>query len=371
MNNLQRTAYGIRAYFRDGRKLPSKHFAFSKHNTVKECEDAARNWLKNARAYVVLGQPIPDQKGPRFQEDVEAYLQAVAAMPSISDRRRDMRLWASVFRGKTRNEITPLEIRTQLAIWRTSGYEPSTCNKRRTALMSFYTKLNGRSGFNPVRDVEPFPEDTADEPRAQHPVTIYRVLALMGPSKTRARLRVILTTGWPHAQVRKLRPEHLDFARARAWVTPRRKGKGHKGVWLPLLPAAITALRAFHQADAYGAFSHSSMYTSFQRAVRKLNARRATHNLPPLRIRPYDLRHTFGTWLAHRITDERAIQELMLHSRIEQQRRYNDAATAGRVERALATLQHFDAIPHKRTQEDYRNNSEGIQKDRIKPPAGG
>jgi integrase len=81
------------------------------------------------------------------------------------------------------------------------------------------------------------------------------------------------------------------------------------------------------------------MYARFSLALGKLNARRTALDLPPLKVRPYDLRHTFLTWLAHRITDERALQALALHSRIEQTRRYTEAATQGRIERALAPLQ--------------------------------
>lgn len=345
MKNIRHDRYGTQAYFKHDGKFIQHRWKASEHPDVRDREDLARQWLRNARAYAQLKQPIPEQKGPRFEQDVDAYLEAVTSMPSYADRKRDMQRWASAFKGRERNSITPLEIRTQLEKWR-STHAASTCNKRRTALMSFYTRLNGRSGYNPVRDVEKYPEDN-DEPRAQHPFTIYRILALMAPSKTRARLRVILTTGWPHAQVKRLKPEHLDLKNARAFVTPRRKGKGRKGGWLPLLPSAVDALREFQQWDAFTTigsngkpqpFSNSAMHSAFKRAVAKLNAHRKRLGLPALRIRPYDLRHSFGTWLAHRMTDERALQELMMHSRIEQTRRYTHAATAGRIERALAGL---------------------------------
>lgn len=369
--NIRHDQYGTQAYFKHEGRFISRRWKAREIPDQRDREDAARAWLRTAQAYAVLDQPIPEQKGPRFEDDVPTYLNAVTSMPSFSDRERDVRRWADIFRGRDRNSITPLEIRTQLEKWRASGLSPSTCNKRRTALMSFYTRLNGKSGYNPVRDVEKYTED--EEPRAQHPVTIYRILAMMRPSQTRARLRVILTTGWPHAQLKRLKPEHLDLKNARAYVTPRRKGKGKKGQWLPLLPAAVVALRefvawdCFTPTDAKGKpkpFSNSAMHSAFARAVDKLNARRKRMKLPPIDVRPYDLRHTFGTWIAGRIQDDRAIQELMMHSRIEQQRRYTEQATAGRVDRAVAALQTSNPSnprpekPGKGRDKKQRNRSE-------------
>ena len=319
--------------------MHSKRFALREYPDATDPDKLALRdaveWMNAEKARLTLKLPPIDPKATRFEQDAQTYLDAVTSMPSYSDREFHIGWWATLFRGRDRQTISPLEIRTHLETLRKS-LSASSCNKRRTALMSFYTTLNGRSGYNPVRDVPKYPEE--EEPRAQHPVTIYRILALMPPSKTRARLRVILTTGWPHAQVKKLKAEHVDLQNARAWVTPRRKGKGRKGGWLPLLPSAVAALREFATWDAWGEFSHHSMQKSFKLALGKLNERRKAHKHPPLAIRVYDLRHTFGTALAHRITDERVLQELMMHSRIEQTRRYTESATAGRIERAIWQL---------------------------------
>jgi integrase len=333
------TPHGYRATFRKDGQLHSKRFALRDYRDATDpakiaLRDAV-DWMNAEKARLTLKLPPLDPKATRFEQDASTYLDAVTSMPSYSDREYHIGQWAAVFKGRDRQTVTALEIRTQLERWRQT-LSASSCNKRRTALMSFYTRLNGKSGYNPVRDVEKYAEE--EEPRAQHPVTIYRILALMRPSKTRARLRVILTTGWPHAQVKRLKPEHLDLQNARAWVTPRRKGKGRKGGWLPLLPAAVTALKEFQQWAAFGEFSNSSMHSRFAHALGKLNAHRQRLKLPTLSVHPYDLRHSFGTAVAHRITDERALQELMMHSRIEQTRRYTESATAGRVERAIWQL---------------------------------
>ena len=342
MKNVRPTAYGFQLYTKVNSRFISEHV--SKQPTAM----AVREWVRLKHAEIKHGLDVPPPHDATVEDDVPAYLASVAAMPSIADRTLHMREWARVFKGRHRDSIQPIEIRTQLERLRKT-HSASSCNKRRTALMSFFTALNGKSGYNPVRDVPKYTEDT--EPRAQSLCTIYRILALMRPSKTRARLRVMLWTGWPQAQLARLKPAHLDLKRGRAYVTPRRKGKGRAGTWLPLLPGAIVALREFDKWDCWTPepdgqpmpFSSSAMHSAFLRAVAKFNAHRRRLQLPPVEIRPYDLRHSFGTWVAERTTDERALQELMMHSRAEQTRRYTEAATMKRVVDAVREMTGLDA----------------------------
>lgn len=332
MKNLRETAHGWQKYARVRGEFVSEHT----HDKPTLLE--VRNWV---RAQHVKDDPKP-AKGGTFARDVSTYLESVTHMPSYSDREYHMQWWASIYRGRRRNGITALEIKTALVNLRRS-HSASSCNKRRTALMSFYTALNGKSGYNPVRDVPKFQEDA--EPRGESFWTVYRILALMRPSQTRARLRVILWTGWPHAQLKRLKHEHLDLVHQRAYVTPRRKGKGKSGAWLPLLPGAVTALKDFITWDCFTKtepktgkpkpFSNSAMHSAFARALAKLNARRIEHGHPPIKAHPYDLRHSFGTMVAERTTDERALQELLMHSRAEQSRRYTERATQRRVASAV------------------------------------
>lgn len=330
--NVRKTVSGYQLYTRVRGRFESEHRA-----ELPSRLDV-REWVR--AQHVTIKQGIELAEPGSFAADVDDYLDAARSMPSFAERQYHMREWARLFVGRDRDTIKPLEIRTHLERLRVR-LSPASCNKRRTALMSFYTAMNGKSGYNPVRDVPKYREEA--EMRAQTPMTIYRILAFMEPSQTRARLFVILWTGWPHAQLKRLKPEHLDLKRARAYVTPRRKGKGTAGRWLPLLPQAVAALKDFIAWDCFTPtidgklrpFSHSAMHSSFARALAKLNAHRARLKLPPLDVRPYDLRHTFGTWLAERITDDRALQELMLHSRAEQTRRYTERATAERVVNAI------------------------------------
>jgi integrase len=331
MRNLRQTASGWQKYTR----VRGKGFV-SEHTTEKPSTLEVRNWVRSQ--HVSDAPPKAVQRGS-FPADVELYLASVEDMPSYKDRVRDMQWWAARFPDRQRNSLTALEIKTHLVGFRRT-HAAGSCDKKRTALMSFFTALNSRSGYNPVRDVPRF-EDFHPEPRDLPIWTIYRVLALMRPSPNRARLRVMLWTGWPHAQLARLKPEHIDIEHARAYVTPRRKGKGRAGGWLPLLPGAVVALRSFMAWGCYGPFSASSMHKMWDRAQAKYNTRYSK----AIDARPYDLRHSFGTMVAERTVDDRALQQLMMHSSAAQSRRYTERATQRRV--AAAVEQVADSFKHR------------------------
>jgi integrase len=89
-------------------------------------------------------------------------------------------------------------------------------------------------------------------------------------SKTKARLRLMAYSGLPPAQIMRLQPEQIDWNGSSVLVHGRRKGKGSRPARLPLIPAALDALRAFVAADAWGTFSMSSVRASWWRAVRTM-----------------------------------------------------------------------------------------------------
>jgi integrase len=191
----------------------------------------------------------------------------------------------------------------------------------------------------PVRDVPVYDEGDDDEVfRSLDYGLIYRLIALVEKdSQTRARLRLMAWTGWPHAIMMRLRPEDVDAKQRRVYVRRRRKGKGMKGRWLPLLPPAWTALEEFMRLECWGTFSQPSMRKSLLRAAEKLTAhRRQLHpGAPPIVVTPYHLRHSFGTLVALIVKDERALEELLMTEKI---RRYTEAATSPRLSGAIATL---------------------------------
>lgn len=306
---------------------------------------ALMEWREDTKVALRTGASIPtlDTREPTLAQDVAVYLNMVISMPSLSDRAFHLRQWCSALGHIPRSQITPPMIRRQLEAWLKSGYAPGSVNRRRTALMHLFSTLDGKSARNPVRDVPKYPEGDG-ELRALSHALIYRILACMEPSKTRARLRVMAWTGWPHKQLAKLKPQHLDLQRRLAFVTARRKGKGTHADWLPLLPPAVAALKDFDTWDCYGPFSKSAMYKSFQLALTKLNAHRARFGRRPIKARPYDLRHSFGVLVAALFKDDQVVQRLLLHSNPLQTQRYIRAARGYRMDEALAHLAHAGAL---------------------------
>lgn len=261
----------------------------------------------------------------RFRDDATTYLQAVRAMPSYAGRRQHIDEWIALFGDRPRGTITSHEIRAQLHVWKTAGKAASTVNHRRTALMHLFTVLDGKSAANPVKDVPKFTEPSPF-PRALSSATIRRLLSKMRGTD-QARAMVIAYTGIPHAQLAQIRPEHVNFTAGTVIVHGRKKGQGTATSIRRLTVKGIQALRKMGATKAWGPFDR----WAFRRAVHEACA--AAKVNPPLR--PYDLRHFFGTELYRRSGDLRAVQELMGLSSPTLTNRYALGAVNPRVEAAV------------------------------------
>lgn len=351
---IRRTPDGFQVYVRHGGRLYSRRLRGELSLTELKKE---REKLK---AKVVLG--IRDAEtaaaARTFADDAAEYLKLVEGMPSFRDRHYRIGRWVLEFGRRQRTDITGRDIAAVLEKWRKKGdgagpLSPASLNQRRTALMHLFTKMDGRSAANPVKDVAPYDERHSRMTRAQPLAVCYRLLARIGRRKwkhrrrahqgtrqaerrTRARLRVLLWTGLPHKQLTELLPEHIDWKRERIWVTRRLKGKGVEARWVPVVPPAIAALKRFAALNCWGPFSNSSMHSALQRAIAAENTWRARWRHPPLPpMRPYDLRHSFGTWAASVIKDDRALKELLRTNSIEV---YTEGAVSVRLEHARAAL---------------------------------
>ena len=90
------------------------------------------------------------------------------------------------------------------------------------------------------------------------------------------------------ATLKCLRPQDVLWD-ARAVVLPgRQKGRGTRPKTVPLTYDGLKALQRFDELECWGNFSSASMWSSFQRACESLGIKG---------VRPYDLRHSFGTAL--------------------------------------------------------------------------
>lgn len=331
--------------------------------------DAMKAW-REAQRVDARRAPAPlATSGDDFPADCARYLIAVAALPSFTDRARQIREWVAVFGHCARTYIQPSHIRATRDRWLTVGpkrvqvkdaktgkrvwvdqaipLSASTVNGRLRALENLYTVLDGRRAYNPVREV-PEADPPDDTPRAIPRDVVAAILAALpdhgsakkgqtqGRSQTKARLTVMAFTGLSHSQLARVTPDDLDLEARTLYLRPRHKGKrtrAGKGQTVPLLPAAVEAFKHFAALECWGKFSRHSMRKSFLRACAALDL--------PETLRVYDIRHGFGSQLYAASGDIEATAIMMGHRDIRTTRRYTMAAVDPRLQAAL------DALPPK------------------------
>jgi integrase len=154
-------------------------------------------------------------------------------------------------------------------------------------------------------------------------------------SKTKARLALIAYTGLPHALLKRLTPESVNWQEGKVTVPRRHKGKGVKTRTLPLTDRGLQALEHFAELGCWGSFSNSSMLKSWHRAC-------DAAGVP--RIRVYDLRHSFATKMYAQTGDPKATAAMLMHS---EKSRMMDRYTVGGVDPRLqvATKAFNAAVP--------------------------
>lgn len=311
---------------KDGRKYAT----YSKDALIQErIQVQAREQLIAEKAAV---------RGEDLSADTTAYLK------TLSGRTKDDALnlldhWLSEFGDRHRTSLTALELRQYAATWKIAA---STFNHRRQALISLYVALDGKSGYNPAREI-PKRQEIQGAPKALSYTIINAALAALPATKSRARLKLMAYTGLPQMQVQKLAPE--DWHGSRLRVTPRRKGSGVAGRWLPLSTEAIKALEEFAAVKAWGPFSRSSLCKAWK-------------SVGPTGTNPYSLRHSWITELYRRSNgDVLAVKQLALHSMLQQTERYAAAA----LEDRMAAL----VVPRKSATTGQPNRSNSLRSNAV------
>lgn len=306
---VYRDQWGIAATVKVGKLQREKRFPSDAG--LKEI----KNWQDETR--VALRKIAPTTQRGTFAADAERYLRAVAAMPTYKEREKHIGLWSAEFGARARYSITTADVDAVLSRWLNAKLSPSTVRNRRTALLHLWNRLDGADAPNPVRrSMKPaMPEPEARALTYGQIDAILKAMPDVGQgiagkarddaSKTKARVAVIAFTGLPHALIKRLTPESVDWQLGTVTVPRRNKGKGTKSRTLKLTDAGLAALRHFAELECWGQFSNSSMIKSFQRAC-------VAAGVPKARV--YDLRHSFATELYRRTGDPKATAEMLMHA---------------------------------------------------------
>lgn len=307
-----------------------------------------RDWIDRERGR--LKDELPPASPGTLAKDVERYLDTLVDRPALKKERTVHLDWWIARLGKLRrSQITAPLIRTHLAELRTRR-AASTCNHYRMALSHLWSTLDGKNAVNPCRDVPTFEEPEA-EPRNLPQSVVWLLLEAfpkLGQTKKgekrgsvnlgQLRLSVMAYTGLSPAEIMRIRPHDLMLAVRAVYVRRRQKGKGSEGMLLPLTKDGAAALQAFSEACAFGRFSTHALYQSWVRSCKRLLKR---DDLDPstrrylLEARPYDLRHSFATFLLEKTGSLTTTKELMRHRSSKTTKRYARAAVAPHLRAAL------------------------------------
>jgi integrase len=241
--------------------------------------------------------------------------------------------------------VTPLEVRTQLETWLdTTDWSNQTAAHLRTALGHFYTLLNGKAGYNPVRGV-PKPK-TKRKPRKPLSYPLFEAILANLPTEWRgsgrkpnaamhgqmvARLRVLAYVGLPHTQIKALKPSDLFEADRLVRVQGRDKGAGTDDVYMPLGDRGLAALQEFFACGADGKFRNETMRDLFMAGAARVGRADLT---------PYDLRSLYAITVLRSSKNRSALKDLMQHE--------DEATSAIYAQEAIrdelrAALSAFDA----------------------------
>jgi len=341
MANLRRERQGIYRHGAGWRAAVSRGYGVVpsyRHFPIDTSVKVMQDWRADEKARLRLKRKTRSSAGT-FVADARAYLTVVRALTTHQARERDIERWIAIFGTRRRDSITSSEIRGWRDTWmkqpRPGGqlpYAASTINHWLRALSNLWTVLDGRRAPNPVRDV---PEVTEPDPlpRALSFDTIDAILERIARrgrpvkgestkgtlSKTHARLRVVMYTGLTYAQLALLTPADVDLKGATMLVRSRQKGSGSKPQRLPLHPEAVKAFQAFSDLRCWGRFSGASVRKTFRVAAAK--ARKAGYAVPE-DVRPYDLRHSWGTAVVAATGSLEAAKDLLSHRSTRTTRRY-------------------------------------------------
>jgi len=283
----------------------------------------------------------------------------------------------STLGGRPRADVTRLDVIEQRSIWKKAGVAANTINKRVSRLRVMYRDLNGDPTIpNPTDKIEKLPEPEGEA--REIPAPIVRLIldelvdhgrARKGSTRpdfslTKIRLRVMAWIGHGQATICRLRPGDLELDRDKPciYLRPRRKGKGQEyGKWVGLLPEAIDALRDFKSAKwvdddgnpRVGLFgvtwSNSSAGDTWKIGIANATKRArqiydetgdrswldGIDRMPP-NCRPYDLRHSLGSFVYRETGDIYAVKEILQHSEIEMTERYARGGVSDRVALAIS-----------------------------------
>lgn len=278
---------------------------------------------------------------------IDTYLKTVTSMPSFKGRRADAEAWAPRFGHRSIASLESIELAGQINDWIVAGVAASTLNHRRQALRAVLQAMapDAVALIDATQSQKPLPLEARALPWAD----VRELLAAIRDNKSGVMLRVMALTGLPPARIRALRPEHVQKDTRTVFLTGRKKGQGTVSKTVRVTPEALAALADYFRLfPTGGAVAKNSWIIEWHKTVAAVNTARAKSQRDPLprttddtparlRLRPYDLRHSFGTEAYRRSSDLKAVAEALDVS-LETAQRYTLGAVSQQVDKVVAAM---------------------------------
>lgn len=244
---------------------------------------------KSARdALIAQGKTeTPRAERGTLRADTPKYLTLVAALASIKNRKAHLDHWCQRIGDLSRNRIARKHVLEARAAWLAEQIAPRTINHRVETLRHLYRTLDGTRNKTPCDDVKPLPIPRTPIRHVDNE-TILKVDAELQrrenghwfSAKTRARFRVLVSTGRRPSEIMRAEKGDVDLTR-RVWLV--RDGKGGWSPGLYLNDDMLAAWTLFLEADAWGEYNTGSFAVTIRRCGW------------PSDVRPYNARHS--TWI--------------------------------------------------------------------------
>jgi site-specific recombinase XerD len=303
---------------------------------------------------------------------VDKYLKRLPEGSYANDRAQLLAPWARAHGDARFASLTRPQIVATLQAWQREGLSATTRNHRLSALRVLWRTVAPDGSLHPCERVKRAPAPKPERNRARSLSLITEVLKHVTPttnkgkgadSQAKLQLELLAWTGQPSASLARVRPEHVrwDMSPPEVYLQPRRKGDGAHGRWIPLMPQAAAALRAWLALGVEGPWHRGSVRLAFQRAIKKAQeallkeaaklgdtpaARQLRHDAASLTgMRVYDLRHSFLTAMILQQKNVQAVSEYAQHSDIRTTMAYLQGASSELMREGIAAMASAFPVP--------------------------
>jgi integrase len=294
--------------------------------------ESVQAWRESERVKLLSTAERGSQPGT-FRRDAQRYIRDFTAhLNSAKSRRLEVMTWIAIFGDRPRGLINAADVARVRTLWRSKGLSPKTINNRVNTLRHLYRSLDGKRAWTPCDDLQPmevhktpmrFVTDDVILAVDRKLQQLERSGAIRGP-KTRARFRVLVSTGRRPSEIMRTAPGDLDLRR-RIWLP--RDGKGGFSPGIYLNADMLAAWKLFIKAEAWG---HYDTY---------LHAQRLRLAGWPADVKPYNARHTVGITLSEKGVDLDDIGPMLGHKRRETTRKHYVPVLNSRMQKVAEALE--------------------------------